>query len=98
MQATTKATLWHQRLGHLNCKSLDVVKKLDNNGVSFEGTMPDYGVCAVGKSHQLNHPKTAYHKVNHLFQLGFVDLMGPITPEALGGYKYPSKISDEQTK
>ena len=24
--------------------------------------------------------------------------MGPITPEALGGYKYVSKISDEYTK
>ena len=71
---------------------------MDNNGVSFDGTVPDCDVCALGKSHQLAHPKTADHKVKHPFQLVFADLMGPITPEALGGYKYVSKISDEHTK
>ena len=40
----------------------------------------------------------ANHKVNHPFQLVFLDLMGPMTPEALGGYKYVSKNSDEHTK
>ena len=95
MQATAQAILWHCRLGHLNRKNLDVVKKLDDNWVSFEGTVPD---CGVGKSHQLTHPKTANHKVNHSFQLVFVDLMRPITPEALGGYNTSSKISNEHTK
>ena len=26
-------------MGHLNCKSLDLLKKMDNNGVSFYGTV-----------------------------------------------------------
>ena len=98
MQTTADATLWHRRLGHLNRKSLNVLKKCDNNGVSFDGTVADCDVCAVGKSQQLAHPKTADHKVKHPFQLVFADLMGPITPEALGGYKYVSKNSDECTK
>ena len=49
-------------------------------------------------SHQLAHPKTADHNVKLPFQLVFVDLMGPLTSEALGGYKYITKISDEYTK
>ena len=57
MQTTADATLWHRRLGHLNRKSLDILKKCDNNGVSFDGTAADCDVCAVGKSHQLAHPK-----------------------------------------
>ena len=60
--------------------------------------MPDCDVCAVGKSHQLAPPKTADHKVKLPFQLVFADLMGPLTLEALGVYKYISKISDEYTK
>ena len=59
--------------------------------------MPDCDVCAVGKSRQLAHPKTADHKVTLPFQLVFADLVGPLTPEALGGYKYITKISDEYT-
>ena len=98
MQATAKATRWHRRLENLNHKCLDVVRKLDNNGVSFERSMPDCDVCVVGKSPQLNLPKTANRKVNHPFQLVFVDLMGAITTEALGGYTYVSKISDEHTE
>ena len=60
--------------------------------------MPDCDVCVVDKSHQLAHPKTTDHKAKLLFQLDFADLMGPLTPEALGGYTYITKISDEYTK
>ncbi|CAM9945734.1 unnamed protein product, partial [Ascophyllum nodosum] len=90
-------TLWHRQLWHLHSKILDVVK-LDNNERSFEDTVSDCNVCGVGKSRQLAHPKIAHHKVNHPFQLLFVDLMGSITPEALGGYKYVSKVSDKFPK
>ena len=53
---------------------------------------------AVGKGHELTHRKTADHKVKLRCQLVFADLMGPITPEALGGYKHITEISDEYTK
>ena len=98
MQAAATATLWHRRMGHLNRKSLDLLKKVNNNGVSFDGTVSDYDVCAVERSRQRAHPKTADQHVQHPFQLVFTDLMGPFTPEAVGGYKYVSKISDEYTR
>ena len=98
MQAAATATLWHRWMGHLNRKSLDLLKKVNNNGVSFDGTVPDCDVCAVGKSRQRAHPKTADQHVQHPFQLVFPDLMGPFTPEALGSYKYVSKIFDEHTR
>ena len=98
MQAAATATLWHRRMEHLNRKSLDLLKKVNNNGVSFDGTVPDCDVCAVGKSRQRAHPKTADQHVQHPFQLVFTDLMGQFTSEALGGYKYVSKISEEHTR
>ena len=63
MQAAENANLWHRRLGHLNRKSVSLLKHLDNNGVSFDGPVSDYDVCAVGNSHQLAHPETVDHKV-----------------------------------
>ena len=98
MQAAATATLWHRQMGHLNRKSLDLLKKVNNNGISFDGTGPDCDVCAVGKGRQRAHSKTADQHVQHPFQLIFADLMGQFTPEALGGYKYVSKISDEYTR
>ena len=85
-------------MGHLNRKSLDLLKKVNNNEVSFDGTMPDSDVCAVGKSRQPAYSKTADQHVQHPFQLVFTDIMGQFTPEAFGGYKYVSKISDEHTR
>lgn len=54
----------------------------------------------MGKSHQLltGPSEAADHNVKHDFQLVFTDLMGPITPETRGCYKYVSKIFDEHTK
>ena len=98
MQAAATAILWHRRMGHLNRKSPDLLKKVNNNGVSFDGTVPDCDVCAVGKSRQRAHPNTADQHVQHPFQLVFTDIMGQFTPEALGGYKYVSKISNEHTR
>ena len=98
MQAAGTTTLWHRRMRHLNRKSLDLLKKVNNNGVSVDGTVPDCNVCAVGKSRQRAHPKTADQHVQHPFQLVFTDLMGQITPEALGGCKYVSKITDEHIR
>ena len=50
MQAAATATLWHRRMGHLNRKSLDLLKEVNNNGVSFDETVPNCDVCAVGKA------------------------------------------------
>ena len=66
--------------------------------MSFDGPAPDCDVCAVGRSHQLTHPKTIDHKVKLPFQLDFADLMEPLASEALGSYKHIINISDDHTK
>lgn len=69
------AALWCWRLGRLTRKNLDLLKKLDNNGMRFDGPVLDCDVCAVGKNQQLADPKSANHKAKHLFQLTFADLI-----------------------
>ena len=77
---------------------LDIPRKRDGTGITFEGAVSDCDIYAVGKAQQPPHPKTADHKVSRPFLLCNGNLMGPFTPVAIGGYSYVSKITDEYTK
>ena len=99
MNAMTNAQLWHRRLGHLNKRSLELIQRRDGKGVAFDGTIDHCDVCAVGKSHQLAHPKKAKHAdITAYFQLVCGDPMGPFKPAARGSYESLSKITDQFTK
>ena len=73
-------------------------RKADGNGVSYDGEVSACDVCAIGKSTQRAHPKTAEHNVNAPYQLVFTDLMEPINPVALGGSNYVSMFTDQHSK
>ena len=89
MNEMTNAQMLHHRLGHLNKRSLELMQRRD-------GSISD--VCAVGKCHQLAHPKKAKHTdIMAPFQLVYGDLMGPFKPATRGGYEYLSKIADPFT-
>ena len=99
MNAVSNAQLWHRRLGHFNRRSLEPMQRHDGSGITFDGTIADYDVCAVRKDLQLAHPKKAEHAgITRPFQLCYGDLMDPFTPEAYGGFKYVSKITDQFTR
>ena len=44
------------------------------------------------------HPKRASYDVQRSLQLVTSDLMGPIVPEALGGFRYANKFVDHHTR
>ena len=92
------ADLWHQRIGHINRKSMEVLRRTPGSGVDHNGDIQACDVCAVGKSKQQAHPKQATYDVQHAFQLVTVDLMGPFQPAALGGYSYVTKFVDQHNK
>ena len=62
MNAVT-AQMWYRWLGHLHAQSRDILRK-DGTSITFEGAVLDCNVCAVEKTQQLAHPKTANHKVS----------------------------------
>lgn len=92
------ADLWHRRMGHINSKSMAVLRGVPDNGVEYDGDVAACDVCAIGKSAQQAHPKRASYDVQQPFQLVTSDLMGPIVPEALGGFRYANKFVDQRTK
>ena len=99
MDAVSNAQPWHRRLGHLNRRSLELMQGHDGNSITFDGTIADCDVCAVGKGQQLAHPKKAQHAgITRLLQLCYGDFMSPFTPEAYGGFRYVSKITDQFTR
>ena len=69
MNADANAQVCHRRLGHLHAQSLDILRKRDGTGTTFEGAVLDCDVCAKEKTQQLAHPKTANHMVSRRFQL-----------------------------
>ena len=76
-------------------KSMDVLRRIPDSGVDYNGDIQAWNVCAVGNSNQQAHPKKqATYNVQHAFQLVTIDLMGPIKPAALGGYSYVTKFVD----
>ena len=88
VNAVANTQVWHRQLGHLHAQSLDIIHtKRDGTGITVEEAVSDCDVCAVGKTQQLAHPKTANHMVNRPVQLCYGDLIGPFTPVAIGGYK-----------
>ena len=98
MNAVPNAQVWHRRLGHLHAPSLDVLRKRDGTGITFEGPVSDCDGFAAGKAQKLPHPKTANRKANRPFQLCYKHLMVTFMPVAIGGYKYASKVTDGCTK
>ena len=50
------ADLWHRRMGHINRRGMDVLRKLLGNGIEYTGDIQACDVCSVGKSNQLAHP------------------------------------------
>ena len=92
------ADLWHRRLGNISSRSLDVLQKVEGNGIDCTGNVKVCDVCAIGKSAQQAHPKKATYDIKQPFQLLLADLMGPMFPPALEGFQYVSKFVDQQTK
>ena len=91
------ANLWHRRMGHINGKSLDVLRKEPANGIDYTGAVKDCDSCPLGKSMQQPHPKQATYGVLRPFQLTTVDTLGPFQPQPPGGFSYATKFFDQKT-
>ena len=50
MNAVANAQVWHQWLGHLHAQSMNILRKREGPGITFEGALSDRDVCTVGKA------------------------------------------------
>ena len=57
------ADLWHRRLGHINSRSLDVLRKVEGNDIDYTGNVKACDVvCAIGKN--VRHQTTLSSRVS----------------------------------
>ncbi|CAJ2665853.1 unnamed protein product [Trifolium pratense] len=90
--------LWHQKLGHLNLKSMKrVISEEAVRGLPIlqiqEGNI--CGECQIGKQTKVSHQKLQHLSTSRVLELLHMDLMGPIQVESLGGKKYVLVIVDD---
>ena len=87
------ASLLHRRMGHINSKSLNVLRKEAANGINYAGDVQDCSACPLRESSQQPHPKHAVYGVSRAFQIVFVDILGPFSPTALAASNTPPSLS-----
>ena len=93
--ATADADIWRRRLGHMNPRSMELLRRKEGNGGVYTGTVSVCDICALSKSRQQAHPKKSTRTTTRPMQLIYTDLMGPFTPPAKGGYRYVSNSTDD---
>eukprot|EP00903_Cladosiphon_okamuranus_P019947 g18331.t2 len=97
--ATASANTWHQRLGHPNVQVLEQVARTDGSGVVLRDSFSACGTCKINKSTQQNHPKAANtDNITRRLQLVSTDLLGPVSPTAIGGFNYMAKFTDHASR
>jgi hypothetical protein len=93
--------LWHQKLGHLNLKSMkkiireDAIRGLPNLKIE-EGKI--CGECQIGKQTKMSHKKVQHLTTTKTLELLHMDLMGPMQVESFGGKKYIFVCVDDYSR
>ncbi|CAN0392552.1 unnamed protein product [Laminaria digitata] len=98
LTAQVSADTWHRRLGRMNPRSMELLRKTGNNGVDYTGTVSGCDICLSSKSRQEARPMESLHTTTGPTELVYTDLMGPITPVARVGYKYVAKFTDDYSR
>lgn len=81
--------IWHRRLGHLNARSMYLMKKGLVTGMAYDDSKYQSCVpCVEGKQCRLPFPKTSQSRSDELLGLVHSDLCGPMPEQSFGGAKY----------
>ncbi|XP_075489607.1 uncharacterized protein LOC142528441 [Primulina tabacum] len=93
----TELELWHQKLGHINFKTLKNLSKYEavrgmpniSSGISYV-----CGECQKGKQTRVSHPVLATSETTRCLELLHMDLMGPMEVESFGDLKKKTAEDD----
>ena len=96
---TVPANTWHKSLSHPNGQVMAKVKNIAECVVKFSDTLSACETCKINKSTQQNHPKTSRPgPSSERLKLVSTDLLGPVTPKAIGEYAYMAKYTDHHSR
>jgi transposase InsO family protein len=93
--------LRHQKLGHLNLSgmkkaiSVEAIKGLPKSKIDVDNIC---GECQIGKQTRISHPRLQHQVTSKALELLYMDLMGPMQMESLGGKRYAYVVVDDFTR
>lgn len=92
---------WHDRYGHLNNKSLDMLSKekmvngLNSKQLDVTGKCK---TCMLSKVHVCPFPKESTSTTDDLLELIHTDVCGPINVKSIGGSRYFLTFIDDKSR
>lgn len=92
------AVLWHRRLGHINVKAMNILKKYSTSGINYNDTLNEICIpCVQGKLAKRPFNKSKSKTKNKL-ELIHTDLCGPMSTHSWGGALYLLTFTDDFTR
>lgn len=95
------ANTWHRILGHINSRSMDILRKDPDTGVDYQDAPSPCGICEIGKHKQSPHLKRSTRELARPGEVVVIDNLGPINPPAKSkgsSFPYACKITDDFSK
>lgn len=97
-QSSESQVMWHRRLGHLNRRSMDLLKGMavgiDYDNSNFKSCVP----CIQGKQARLPFPKKSFNRAKDILGLVHTDLCGPMSKPSLSGCRYFLTFIDDYSR
>lgn len=91
--------LWHRRLGHLNRRSMDLLKRGIASGIDYiKDDFVPCVACIEGKQSRLPFPKKSYTRATEKLGLIHSDLCGPMSFSSFSGTRYLLTFIDDLTR
>jgi transposase InsO family protein len=94
--------LAHERMGHLNMRSLLQLRSAGMNVTWTKSANPDSKLqcesCFVGKAHRAAMPQQATHRATAPLELVHSDVCGPMRTTSLSGFRYFVLFVDDCTR
>ena len=98
--AAVEEDIWHRRLGHVNKRTIEDMKKeeLVDGMKEHDRINVQCECCIEGKACRKVHARLGYRRTNGILQLWHMDLIGPINPISKGGKRYVFTIIDDYSR
>lgn len=92
--------LWHKRLGHLNRKSMGLLRDGYVTGVSFKKgeNSPPCQACLKGKQARQPFPRSEHKLADNKLVLIHTDVAGPMHIESYSGHRYFLTFIDDYSR
>jgi len=90
--------LWHNRLGHMSEKGMQILAKKSLLPGKEGTTLETCDDCLAGKQHQISFKRSSHSTKSNVLDVAYSDLCGPMKVKTLGGALYFLTFVDDHSQ